>query len=118
MKPTLLVGSMPRPAPGSGLPLLAQPSESIGSGKLLSRPGRCRAASYRFCAATTSGLLRSASAINASSFNGFGVGTDLVQELRIDVTGLEQDTYELVLTVTDLISGAAATSRTAFSILD
>ena len=54
----------------------------------------------------------------ASSFNAFGVGTDLVQELRIDVTGLEQDTYELVLTVTDLISGAAATSRTAFSILD
>ena len=54
----------------------------------------------------------------ASSFNGFGVGTDLVQELRIDVTGLEQDTYDLVLTVTDQISGAEATSRTAFSILD
>ena len=44
----LLVGSRPMPAPGKGLPLLFQPGENVGSGKLPACEGRCRAASYFF----------------------------------------------------------------------
>ena len=46
--PILLVASVPSPAPGSGLPLLFQPMESVGSGRLPACEGRCLAASYFF----------------------------------------------------------------------
>lgn len=54
----------------------------------------------------------------SSSFMGVGVGRDLVEELRIDVNSLDQDAYDLVLTVTDLVSGKEASARSAFSVLD
>ena len=67
LTPILLVGFDPKPAPGSGLPLLVQPTENIGSGRVDSRDGRCRMASYRFCAARISGLFFNASAISEPS---------------------------------------------------
>ena len=54
----------------------------------------------------------------SSSFTDEGATSELVQELRVDVGALASDTYDLVLTVRDLQSGAEATSRTGFSILD
>ena len=41
-----------------------------------------------------------------------------IEELRIDVENLQQDIYDLVLTVEDLVSGTQATTRAAFSIID
>jgi hypothetical protein len=57
----LLVAFTPSPAPATARPFDAQPKESVGSGRLLSRAGRCRSASTFFCAARISRLLRSAS---------------------------------------------------------
>lgn len=53
----------------------------------------------------------------SSSFEDEGGTTDLTQELRVDVQALASDTYDLVLTVRDLLAGTEATSRTAFSIV-
>jgi GWxTD domain-containing protein len=47
-----------------------------------------------------------------------GGASDLFEELRVDVGALASDTYDLVLTVKDLTSGAQATSRTSFALLD
>ncbi len=54
----------------------------------------------------------------SSSFEGDGGTAERVEELRIDIASLSEDSYDLVLTVEDLISGQQATSRTAFSILE
>ena len=52
-----------------------------------------------------------------SSFKNESVTADVVEELRVDVGELASDTYDLVLTIKDLVAGAETTSRTAFSIL-
>lgn len=52
-----------------------------------------------------------------SSFKSEAVTSDVVEELRVDVAALASDTYDLVLTIKDLVAGAETTSRTAFSIL-
>lgn len=52
-----------------------------------------------------------------SSFTDLGGTSELVQELRVDVGALDSDTYDLVLTVKDLLTGAEATARSSFSIL-
>ena len=67
MTPMFAVGSVPSPAPGSGFPLELYPAEIIGSGRLRSCAGRCRAASYRCSAAAISGCDRSASATTSAS---------------------------------------------------
>src|ERR1019366_2374177 len=66
MKPMFDVGSVPRPAPGHGLPFALYPADTMGSGRLRSCVGRCRAASYCFCAATISGFFASASAMTSA----------------------------------------------------
>jgi hypothetical protein len=38
--------------------------------------------------------------------------------IRVDVGALASDTYDLVLTVRDILSGAETTSRSSFAILD
>lgn len=53
-----------------------------------------------------------------SSFKNEGVTSEVVEELRVDVAALASDTYDLVLTVRDLVANSETTSRTAFSILD
>jgi GWxTD domain-containing protein len=54
----------------------------------------------------------------SSSFSGTGNTSMRIEELRIDVENLQQDIYDLVLTVEDLVSGTEATTRSAFSIID
>ncbi len=61
INPMLATGSVPTPASGSGFPVEFHPSETIGSGRERSCAGLCRAASYFFCAASTSGFRRKAS---------------------------------------------------------
>jgi len=53
-----------------------------------------------------------------SSFIGDGGAPDLEENLRVDVSSLASDAYELVLTVRDLVAGTEATRRSRFSILD
>ena len=54
----------------------------------------------------------------SSSFSSTGNTSLRVEVLRIDVENLEQDIYDLVLTVEDLVSGTEATTRSAFSIIN
>ncbi len=54
----------------------------------------------------------------SASFEGEGGTRERVEELRIDIANLSEDTYDLVLSVRDLVSGEEATTRTAFSILE
>jgi GWxTD domain-containing protein len=53
-----------------------------------------------------------------SSFRNEAGASQVVEELRVDVGALDSDTYDLVLTVHDLVSGSETTSRSSFSILD
>lgn len=53
-----------------------------------------------------------------STFTGDGGTSDLEEDLRVDVSSLASDAYELVLTVRDLVAGTEATRRSRFSILD
>jgi len=53
-----------------------------------------------------------------SKFTGDGGTSDLEEELRVDVSSLASDVYDLVLTVRDLVAGTEATRRSRFSILD
>ncbi|MFQ5598988.1 MAG: GWxTD domain-containing protein [Candidatus Krumholzibacteriia bacterium] len=53
-----------------------------------------------------------------SSFMGEAGTSELVEDLRIDISALEEDAYDIVLTVRDLIAGTEATARSAFSILE
>lgn len=53
-----------------------------------------------------------------SSFQDEAGTSDLVQELRVDVGALASDTYDVVLTVRDLVAGTEATARSRFSILE
>jgi hypothetical protein len=41
-----------------------------------------------------------------------------IEVLRIDIANLQQDVYDLVLTVQDLVAGNQATARSAFSIIE
>jgi GWxTD domain-containing protein len=54
----------------------------------------------------------------SSSFTGTGNTRMRIEELRIDVANLDQDVYDLELTVDDLVSGTRATTRAAFSIIE
>jgi hypothetical protein len=54
----------------------------------------------------------------SASYEGVAGTRELVEELRVDVAALSEDTYDLVLTVRDLLSGQEASTRTAFSILE
>jgi GWxTD domain-containing protein len=54
----------------------------------------------------------------SSSFSETGNTTMRTQELRIDVSSLDQDVYDLELTVEDLVAGTRATARAAFSIIE
>jgi len=53
-----------------------------------------------------------------SQFTNDGGSSDLEEELRVDVSALASDVYDLVLTVRDLVAGTEATRRSRFSILD
>jgi GWxTD domain-containing protein len=53
-----------------------------------------------------------------SSFTNEAGASDVEEELRVNVDALATDTYELVLTVHDLVSGGETTSRTGFSLLN
>jgi len=44
--------------------------------------------------------------------------TELVEELRIDIGELDEDVYDLSLTVTDLVGGGEATTRSSLTILE
>jgi len=52
-----------------------------------------------------------------ASFTGEGGTRELVEELRIDITSLDEDVYDLELAVEDLVSGQRATQRTSFAVL-
>lgn len=54
----------------------------------------------------------------SARFSDIGGSSELYQELRVDVSSLAADTYDLVLTVRDLQSGEEATARTSFALLD
>jgi len=53
-----------------------------------------------------------------SSFTNEAGASEVEEELRVNVDALATDTYELVLTVHDLVSGVETTSRTGFSLLN
>jgi GWxTD domain-containing protein len=53
-----------------------------------------------------------------ASFTGEGGTNELVEELRVDITALEEDSYDIVLTVQDLVADAEASARSAFVILE
>ena len=52
-----------------------------------------------------------------ASFTGEGGSSELVEELRIDAQELDEDAYDLVLTLRDLLTDKEATARTAFAFL-
>ena len=52
-----------------------------------------------------------------ASFTGEGGTSELVEELRIDIAALDEDVYDLELTVKDLVSGQQATQRGSFTVL-
>ena len=54
----------------------------------------------------------------SSSFAATGNTRTRIEEVRIDVANLDQDVYDLELTVEDLVAGTRATTRAAFSILE
>ncbi len=54
----------------------------------------------------------------SSSFTNEAGASEVEEELRVDVDALATDTYDLVLTVHDLVSGSETTSRTGFSLLN
>ena len=54
----------------------------------------------------------------SSTFAGTGNTSMRIEELRVDVSNLEQDVYDLVLTIEDLVAGQQTTARSAFSIID
>jgi GWxTD domain-containing protein len=53
-----------------------------------------------------------------STFRSEAGTSQVIEELRIDITALESDLYDLVLTVHDLIANVETASRSSFSILD
>ena len=53
-----------------------------------------------------------------STFRSEAGSAQVIEELRIDITALDSDLYDLVLTVHDLISNEETQSRSSFSILD
>ncbi len=52
-----------------------------------------------------------------ATFTGEGGASELVEDLRVDIATLDEDIYDLELTVEDLIGGGRATQRTAFTVL-
>jgi hypothetical protein len=54
----------------------------------------------------------------SSTFSGTGNTPMRIEVLRIDIANLQQDVYDLVLTVQDLVAGNQATARSAFSIIE
>jgi GWxTD domain-containing protein len=53
-----------------------------------------------------------------ASFTGEGGTTELVEELRIDISELDEDVYDLSLSVTDLVGGGEATTRSTLTLLE
>src|SRR5262249_32958676 len=53
-----------------------------------------------------------------SSFKNEAVRSDVNEDIRVDIGALAPDTYDLVLTVRDLVGGGETTSRKSFSIID
>ena len=52
----------------------------------------------------------------SSSFTNEGAAATVTEELRVDVSALATDDYDLVLTVRDLQAGTEASARTTFRI--
>src|ERR1035438_5927282 len=86
--PRFASSSLPRPAPGNGLPTLLYPRETIGSGRLLSCVGRWRAASYFFWAAAMDGLFLMASPVNSLRLtrnSGICAGAEIARIVMIGI---------------------------------
>jgi GWxTD domain-containing protein len=52
-----------------------------------------------------------------STFISQGVSADLGEELRVDISALDEGTYALVVTVQDLVGAGSSSTATAFSVL-
>ncbi|HZL84517.1 MAG TPA: GWxTD domain-containing protein [Candidatus Krumholzibacteria bacterium] len=52
-----------------------------------------------------------------ATFTYEGGASEIVEDLRVDIATLDEDIYDLELTVVDLVGGGRATQRTAFTIL-
>ncbi|UCE02888.1 MAG: GWxTD domain-containing protein [Candidatus Latescibacterota bacterium] len=53
-----------------------------------------------------------------ASFTGEGGTRELVEELRVDIAALEEDSYDIVLTVHDLVADVEAIARSAFVVFE